>query len=69
FCYFKLKNLLEYKYEHWFCNYSTTKAKQRIHVSISIPALPHFSEATLRGRLWTPHLQIRSEEQKLPKVF
>ncbi|KAK0066899.1 hypothetical protein Bpfe_003634 [Biomphalaria pfeifferi] len=69
FCYFKLKNLQEYKSEHCFCNYNTTEAKQRIHVSISIPALPHFSEATLRGRLCTPHLQIRSEEQKLPKVF
>uniref|UniRef100_A0A2C9LM34 Uncharacterized protein n=1 Tax=Biomphalaria glabrata TaxID=6526 RepID=A0A2C9LM34_BIOGL len=42
---------------------------ERFHVFISIPALPDFSEATLRGRLWSPHLQIRSEEQKLPKIF
>ncbi|XP_055867546.1 uncharacterized protein LOC106055263 isoform X2 [Biomphalaria glabrata] len=69
FCYFKLKNLEEYKSEHCLCNFNTTKAMERFHVFISIPALPDFSEATLRGRLWSPHLQIRSEEQKLPKIF
>ncbi|KAK6964430.1 hypothetical protein BgiMline_031663, partial [Biomphalaria glabrata] len=69
FCYFKLKNLQEYKSEHCLCNFNTTKAMERFHVFISIPALPDFSEATLRGRLWSPHLQIRSEEQKLPKIF